>query len=37
VSQAQNELVLELQLRGGAERKTYAPLAAPFVCPDMPR
>lgn len=37
VSLTQNELVLELQLVGGAERKTYAPAAAPFVCPDMPR
>lgn len=30
-------LILELQLRGGPERKTYSAAAAPYVCPDMPR
>ena len=37
VSLTDDELVLELHLIGGAERKTYRPAPAPFVCPDMPR
>ncbi len=37
VSLTASELVLSLQLKGGAVEERYAPAAVPATCPDVPK
>ena len=37
VSLSETELVLSLELVGGATQETYVAATVPYLCPDMPR